>query len=124
MNGKQARALRRAVRGEAADLMASRALADVALRVGEMEQMPTEDFELPQGWTTAKLRSYVLEKAVAAVRMVEAIDRAESTVSAPAAGPWRKPLTERLAKELDASGSHKLAAVVREVVARESGVGS
>lgn len=31
---------------------------------------------------------------------------------------WRKPVTEQLANELDASGSHKLAAVVREALAR------
>ena len=30
---------------------------------------------------------------------------------------WRKPLTDELANELDASGSHKLAAVVREAIA-------
>jgi hypothetical protein len=34
---------------------------------------------------------------------------------------WRKPVTEQLAKELDASGSHKLAAVVREQLARQGG---
>jgi hypothetical protein len=34
---------------------------------------------------------------------------------------WRKPVTEQLAKELEASGSHKLAAVVRETLAREGG---
>lgn len=34
---------------------------------------------------------------------------------------WRKPVTEQLANELDASGSHKLAAVVREAIARGSG---
>jgi hypothetical protein len=34
---------------------------------------------------------------------------------------WRKPVTEQLAKELDASGSHKLAAVVRETLDREGG---
>jgi hypothetical protein len=31
---------------------------------------------------------------------------------------WRKPVTEQLAAELEASGSHKLAAVVREALAR------
>jgi hypothetical protein len=34
---------------------------------------------------------------------------------------WRKLVTEQLAKELEATGSHKLAAVVRETLARERG---
>jgi hypothetical protein len=34
---------------------------------------------------------------------------------------WRKPVTEQLVKEFEASGSHKLAAVVRETLAREGG---